>query len=207
MPFLIRPCIFSHCTRLTTGPMVVPSPRGSPGLALSATDLAMAAASFILPSGTSTRVGALHDWPVLLKQCAVPPAMDLARSASSRMMLGDLPPSSCDTRFTVGAAFCTTSMPARVEPVNDTMSMPGCVLMAAPTSGPNPLTRLNTPLGTPASCRISAKMSAEEGVYSDGFRIMVQPAASAGATLQAIWLSGQFQGVIMPATQPGSRTN
>ena len=40
---------------------------------------------------------------------------------------------------------------------------------------------------------------------SDGFRIMVQPAASAGATLQAIWFSGQFQGVIMPTTPTGSR--
>ena len=153
------------------------------------------------------RVGALQDWPVLLKQCAVPPVIAFARSASSRMMLGDLPPSSCVTRFTVGAAFCTTSMPARVEPVNDIMSMPGCVLMAAPTSGPRPLTRLNTPLGTPASCRISAKISAEVGVYSDGLRIMVQPAASAGATLQAIWLSGQFHGVIMPTTPTGSRTS
>ena len=44
-------------------------------------------------------------------------------------------------------------------------------------------------------------------MYSDGFRIMVQPAASAGATLQAIWLSGQFQGVIMPMTPTGSRTS
>jgi len=67
--------------------------------------------------------------------------------------------------------------------------------------------RLNTPFGTPASCKISAKMSAEDGVYSEGFRIMVQPAANAGATLQAIWLSGQFQGVIMPATPTGSRTS
>ena len=66
--------------------------------------------------------------------------------------------------------------------------------------------RLNTPFGTPASCRISAKINAEVGVNSDGFRIMVQPAASAGATLQAIWLSGQFHGVIMPMTPTGSRT-
>ena len=43
-------------------------------------------------------------------------------------------------------------------------------------------------------------------MYSEGFRIIVQPAASAGATLQAIWLSGQFHGVIMPMTPTGSRT-
>jgi hypothetical protein len=32
------------------------------------------------------------------------------------------------------------------------------------------------------------------GVFSDGLRTMVQLAASAGATLQAIWFSGQFHG-------------
>ena len=35
---------------------------------------------------------------------------------------------------------------------------------------------------------------------------MVQPVASAGATLQAIWLSGQFQGVMKPQTPIGSLT-
>ena len=44
------------------------------------------------------------------------------------------------------------------------------------------------------------------GAISVGFSTIVQPAASAGATLQAIWFSGQFQGVIMPQTPIGSRT-
>ncbi len=35
---------------------------------------------------------------------------------------------------------------------------------------------------------------------------MVQPVASAGTTLQAIWLIGQFHGVIMPQTPIGSFT-
>ena len=34
----------------------------------------------------------------------------------------------------------------------------------------------------------------------------MQPAASAGATLQAIWLIGQFHGVMKPQTPIGSRT-
>ena len=46
---------------------------------------------------------------------------------------------------------------------------------------------------------------ASSGATSDGFSTMVQPAASAGATLQAIWFSGQFHGVIMPTTPIGSR--
>src|ERR1700687_5274575 len=192
--------------RDTTGPMVVPSARGSPALALSATALAMAATSFIFDNGTIIRDGALHDCPELLNICITPPVTALVRSAPSRMTFGDLPPSSWLTRLTVLAARLATSMPARVEPVNEIMSMPGCSLIAAPTSGPRPLIRLNTPLGTPASCKISAKISADDGVNSDGFRIMVQPAASAGATLHVIWFNGQFHGVIMPTTPTGSRT-
>ena len=53
---------------------------------------------------------------------------------------------------------------------------------------------------------ISAKMMALSGATSDGFSTIVQPAANAGATLHAIWLMGQFQGVISPQTPIGSRT-
>ena len=62
-------------------------------------------------------------------------------------MFGDLPPSSWATRLTVSAAAFATCAPARVEPVKDTMSMPGCAAIAAPTVGPSPLTRLKTPAG------------------------------------------------------------
>ena len=153
------------------------------------------------------RVGALQLWPEFMKTWPAPPLTAFCMSASSRMTLGDLPPSSWLTRLTVGAARWATSMPARVEPVNEIMSMPGCALMAAPTSGPSPFSTLKTPLGTPASCSTSANSSADDGVYSDGLRIIVQPAAIAGATLQAIWLSGQFHGVIMPMTPTGSLTS
>ena len=122
------------------------------------------------------------------------------------MMFADLPPSSWVTRFTVGAALIATCTPARVDPVKETMSMPGCEAIAAPTVGPSPFTRLKTPGGTPASCRISVKRIAFNGATSVGFSTMVQPAASAGATLQAIWLIGQFHGVIIPTTPTGSRT-
>ena len=71
---------------------------------------------------------------------------------------------------------------------------------------PSPLTRLNTPAGTPASSRISANRIAFNGATSDGFSTIVQPAANAGATLQPIWFNGQFHGVIIPHTPTGSRT-
>src|SRR5262249_56903336 len=96
---------------------------------------------------TSMRVGALHDCPLLRKQPRTPALTTPSRSASSRMMLADLPPSSCVTRLTLAAAAIATATPARVDPVNDIMSTPGCEEMASPTVGPSPFTRLKTPAG------------------------------------------------------------
>ena len=53
---------------------------------------------------------------------------------------------------------------------------------------------------------ISAKMMPVSGAISEGFNTIVLPPASAGATLQTIWLSGQFHGVISPHTPIGSFT-
>ena len=166
----------------------------------------MPAASSMRSAGTSIRVGALQDWPVFSKHPRAPPMTAFSKSASSRMILADLPPSSWATRLTVGAAFCATATPARVEPVNETIVMSGCAESAEPTPGPSPLMRLKTPAGTPASSRISAKIMASNGATSLGLRIMVQPAASAGATLTAIWFIGQFHGVMRPQTPMGSLT-
>ena len=98
------------------------------------------------------RVGEAHDWPQLRIMPSTPLGTALAKSASGRNTLGDLPPSSCTTRLIVGAAACATSTPARVEPVKETMSTSGCADIAEPTTSPVPLTRLNTPGGVPASC-------------------------------------------------------
>jgi hypothetical protein len=48
------------------------------------------------------------------------------------------------------------------------------------------------------------KIWPEYGATSDGFSTIVQPVANAGNTLQAIWLMGQFHGVISPQTPIGS---
>ena len=53
--------------------------------------------------GISTRVSAEHVWPELMKQPNTAPMATAAGSASSRMMLADLPPSSRPTRLTVSA--------------------------------------------------------------------------------------------------------
>jgi len=77
-------------------------------------------------------------------------------------------------------------IPARVDPVKDIIATSGWPERYWPTVGPSPLTRLNTPFGTAASCMISAKMMPLIGAISLGFSTIVQPAAMAGATLQTI---------------------
>ncbi len=90
----------------------------------------------------------------------------------------------------VAAASIMTLRPVLVDPVNDTMSVLGWATIASPTTGPSPVTMLKTPLGSPTSSTISAKMKAFMGATSLGFNTTVQPAASAAATLLAIWCSG-----------------
>src|ERR1700722_13800534 len=191
----------------TTGPTSISLEVGSPTVTAWATFFAIASTSASRLAGTSMRVGALQDWPEFSNTCNTPAFTARSKSASSSSMLGDLPPSSWCTRLTVVAASLATSVPARVDPVNDTMSTSGCDASAAPTSMPVPLMRLNTPLGTPASCITSAQMMALKGENSDGFRTMVQPAARAGTTFAATWLMGQFQGVISAQTPMGSSTS
>jgi hypothetical protein len=112
------------------------------------------------------------------------------RSASSRITFADLPPSSSETRLTFPAAAFETSFPARVDPVNETMSTPSWPAIASPTTGPKPVTRLKTPAGRPTSSMISARTKELSGVTSLGLATTEQPAASAGATLAQSWWSG-----------------
>ena len=135
-----------------------------------------------------------------------PAATASSSGASSRMMLADLPPSSSDTTLIVSAACRATELPARVDPVSDTMSTSGCEDSSGPMRAPSPWIRLNTPAGTPASCRISARICAENGAYSLGLSTIVQPASSAGATLHSTWFIGQFHGVINAQTPTASFT-
>lgn len=150
------------------------------------------------------RVGALQDWPVLLKQCCVPRFTAFGTSESAKTMLAPLPPSSRATRLTVSAEALVTAIPARVEPVKLIMSMSGWWLIASPTVGPSPLTRLKTPFGKPTSCIISANSNEDIGAISEGFSTTVQPTPTAGTTLSLTWFIGQFHGVMRPQTPIGS---
>ncbi len=82
--------------------------------------------------------------------------MALARSASSRMMAADLPPSSSVQRLSISPQMAPTLRPAAVDPVKPTLSTPGWRTMYSPTS--RPAGRIDTmPLGSSISSRISPR--------------------------------------------------
>ena len=69
------------------------------------------------------------------------------KSASSRTMAADLPPSSRKTFFSVALAAAMIARPVGVDPVKVTMSTSGLVVSAAPTAGSAPESTLTTPGG------------------------------------------------------------
>ena len=125
-----------------------------------------------------------------MKQFPSPTLTAFVSSASSSTMFADFPPSSRATRLIVPAATSCTRRPAATDPVNDTMSTPGCAASASPASGPTPWTTLNTPAGSPASAVIVASAPAVSGATSEGLSTTVHPATRAGASLATTWCSG-----------------
>ena len=108
-----------------------------------------------------------------------------SRSASSKMMMGLLPPSSSDTRFRFDlAAISMIFRPTSVLPVNATLPTFGCSTIAWPATGPYPGSTLSTPGGIPACFASSASLRALRGVSSDGLRIIQLPVARHGAIFQ-----------------------
>ena len=79
-------------------------------------------------------------------------------------------------------------MPARTEPVIDTICGVLCSTSARPVSR-SPQTTLNTPGGRNSDA-ISASSSVDTGVVSRGLSTMVFPAAMAGANFQTAIIIG-----------------
>src|SRR5450830_444994 len=92
------------------------------------------------------------------------PSTAWSMSASSRMMLADLPPSSRVTFFTPSDAIRMISRPTSVLPVKATLSTSGWLHRVLPSSPPGPVTTLMTPLGMPAARAASAMIRALSGV-------------------------------------------
>src|SRR6202047_149495 len=124
------------------------------------------------------------------------PSTAASQSASAKNTLGDFPPSSSVTRFSVSAALFTMILPTAALPVNAILSTPGCATSAAPAVSPKPFTMFTTPGGNPTSSNQLANSKAVSGVCSAGLSTHVQPAARAGASFQAAINNGKFQGMI-----------
>ena len=146
----------------------------------------------------------MQVWPPAANTPATMPLVTASRSASSKTTWADLPPSSSVTPARWPIAACATWIPTAVDPVNASLSTPGCAASALPASGVEPVTTLKTPGGSPASSKRRASSSVETGVWSEGFATSVQPAASAGAAFQVSSISGEFHGTIAPTTPTGS---
>ena len=102
-------------------------------------------------AGTRMRVRALQIWPLLDRLADRMPAATVAGSASSRTIAADLPPSSRLTRLSSAPHAAATRRPAAVEPVNDTLSTPGCVDEMLRRARASPGSTLTTPGGSPSS--------------------------------------------------------
>ncbi|MNI44695.1 hypothetical protein D3C73_990820 [compost metagenome] len=76
-------------------------------------------------------------------------------------------------------------------------------ISVSPTLRPGPISRLNTPDGSPAREMISASAQAEDGTSSAGLNTTQLPKHSAGAIFQAGMAMGKFHGAIMPITPRG----
>jgi hypothetical protein len=135
-----------------------------------------------------TRVAAVQSCPAL-KYPAIPiPSTAASRSASSKRTTGALPPSSRWTRLTSCAALSATCIPARTEPVIETIAGVLCWTTARPVSR-SPVTTLRAPAGRNSEA-ISARRSVVSGVVSLGLSTTVLPAASAGAIFQMAIIIG-----------------
>ena len=125
----------------------------------------------------------MQHWPWLKNTAPCVPASADSRSASSKTMLGDFPPSSSDTRFRFPFAASAIFWPVVCSPVNVILSTSVCAASGAPAVSPKPVITFTTPGGNPTSVISSARRSAESGVCSAGLRTTVFPAARAGPSL------------------------
>src|SRR4029079_16537367 len=100
-------------------------------------------------------------------------------------------------------AFSAMALPVEDEPVNEITATSGDATIPSPTSPPEPVTRLTTPGGKPASSSSSTSSVAQCGVSLAGLNTTVFPVTSAGIIFQHGMAIGKFQGVMIPTTPIG----
>ena len=164
--------------------MVVAASNGSPSrirwLTALASSVPNSSRTFLWTRSLSL---AVQLWPAHRKQPTIVAATAGPRSASSITTSGPLPPISSSCAFP--AARRATWRPVRVEPMKATPAVAGFPAISSPTTGPGPVTKLNTPAGRSASATHSASRAEQTAVEGAGVHTTVLPHASAGAISSA----------------------
>ncbi len=160
-----------------------------------------------MPSCTINLLVAVQRCPVVPNAPHSTPSRANSRLASSITIWAFFPPSSRETLLRESLAVLEMVLPTAVEPVNEIRFTSGCSTRGTPTRRPPPCTKFTTFGGTPASRRISTKVVAVKGVSDAGLKITGFPHTRAGNIFQVGIAIGKFQGVMMPATPTGVRTD
>src|SRR5207244_2097797 len=104
-------------------------------------------------------------------------------------------------RVNVWRPFIPTSLdPGRTNPSTSGWSRSSC-----PTVAPGPVTKLNTPAGSPASLRVSARPRPMNGVSLAGLKTTVLPVISAPVDIPAAIARGKLNGATTAQTAYGFR--
>ena len=196
---------FSTAAGLISGPTSVDSSRPEPSRSPFARASSFSSSGSTTGFSTMTREQAVQRWPVVPKADHRMPSVARSRSASRRTTTAFLPPSSSETRLSRRAARSAIDLPVDEWPVNEMTGTSGDSTIASPTSEPDPVTRLTTPAGKPASAMSSTTSVAQCGVSLAGLKTTVFPATSAGIIFQHGIAIGKFQGVMIPAMPIGWR--
>ena len=128
-----------------------------------------------MPCVTINRLDAVQRCPVEKNALWIERFTATSRSASSSTTCGFLPPISSCTLASRAAQFCATFLPTATEPVKLTASISGELERISPSTEPRPITRLNTPGGTPALLMISVSAQAQPGTRSAGLNTTQLP--------------------------------
>ena len=135
---------------------------------------------------TITLLPATQDCPEAPKFPAIIPFAALSRSASSKIIMGDFPPSSRLVAAKLFEEFCIIFLAVSVPPVKAILSISGCEVKGAEQFSASPVTIETTPFGKPASWINFDNSNIAHGAISDAFIITLHPAASAGANFVAV---------------------
>src|SRR5271166_1633899 len=205
LPILMYFRSVSICDELTAGPMSTLSSRPLPTFSFLARATSSSMNFLYTLFCTMMRLVAVQRCPVVPKAPHSAPSRARSRLASPRTIIGFLPPSSSEQCLKLLAASCPTTRPTAVDPVRETARTSGCSTIGVPTSPPNPVTMLTTPVGMPASCSACTKLKTDNGVSCAGLMTAVLPATSAGNSFHDGIAMGKFHGVIMAQTPNGWR--